>query len=152
MRRSVKHVSSSCYGFCQLGMFSPRVQERDEKNTSKHLFTSFLIYSFLNGNHLTKSVKVFYFFPLALVFYLPFLFVNSLQVAGNVRGTSVIYVVRMQRPSVRCAPVPTAASTAKACSSSPSWTASCAAVNMTLVGLTRWNQGRSGNTHPSPDH
>lgn len=80
-----------------------------------------------------------------------FIFPVFIQDVGNVRGTSVTYAVKRRHPSVSCVPTPTATSTVKACSSSPSWTESCAAVNTTPVGQNHWNQGRSGNISPNPD-
>lgn len=47
--------------------------------------------------------------------------VSVLQENGSARGISVMCVVRRQLPSARCAPGPSASSTGKACSSSPSW-------------------------------
>lgn len=75
----------------------------------------------------------------------------SWKAGGNVHGTSATYVARRRRPFARCVPAPTAASTARACSSSPDWTGSSAAASMTPVGPSPWSRARSGSTRPTPE-
>lgn len=77
-------------------------------------------------------------FSLPLVPLLRYVFshMSVLQENGSARGISVICVVRKQLLSARCVPGPSASSTGKACSSSPSWMDVCAAQSTILVGLT----------------
>lgn len=52
-------------------------------------------------------------------------------------------VGRKQPPSVRCAPAPFASNIGKGCFSFPNSMGVCLVLNMTPVGPTLWNQGRS---------
>lgn len=77
------------------------------------------------------------------LFSLSFYSLLCFQGSGSALGTNVTSVGKKQPPSVRCAPALFASSIGKGCSSFPNLMGVCLVLNMTPVGPTLWNLGRS---------